>query len=289
MCERSAKAAGPRAPLGLLVGALWLVLPAAAAQQPFAGAPRSPTASAEPPAAPRGAAAGADSEQGVVRFDGIRIDLARRRIEIDAWFVVTSPAVALEYLATRPEGKMHETLLAFECEADKLMLGLILLGLEPVPDVPFRGAPQPLAGPRLAIEVLWQDEDGTPRRARAEDLLFDRFHGRAMERVGFAFTGSRFVAAGPAPGSEDRAPPALAAALSGSLIALYHDADAILDHPLVLGGDVPLIVPTFAVPEIVTWVAGDERYVAHPGRVPPRGTRATVVLQPLEQLPHEGG
>jgi hypothetical protein len=244
----------------------------------------------DPPPAPAPAPLNG-GEPGVLTFPSIRIDVPNQRVDVRGWFVIDSPRVPLEYLLTTPEGKMHETLIASECGGDHLMLGLIMLGLEPVAGCEGRGDPRPLSGPRVALELTWTDAEGQQRTARAEDLLFDLYHRRTMEHVGFAFTGSRFLvpqgAAAPRRKSGGESPEVLAAQKHGSLIALYHDPDAVLDNPLLAGGDVPVITPTFGRPEVSRLVPGDERYVANPELVPARGTPVTITARPVaaEQLP----
>ena len=215
-------------------------------------------------------------------FPGVAIYPAERRMEIEAVFNLDEAASSpLEYLAVTDYGKVHESLFRVRCEPQKLMLGLILFGLEPRPEVTFQGQAVALTGPRVAIEAEW-DEGASRRRCRVEDLVIDVRLGAAMERVGFAFTGSRFVPnpAARRPGST--APKELLTATStGSLVALYHDPEAVLDNPLVSGGDIPLVVPSFRLPEIVGWIPGDDRLQPYPGRTAPRGTRATLHIAPV--------
>jgi hypothetical protein len=236
----------------------------ARAQDTPAAAPAAPTASA-----------------GVMRLPGIVIDPAARRVEVEASFQIVEE-VFLEYLAVGEGGKAHESLFIAHCSAENLELGLIMLGLKEEPQVHFQGEAVALAGPRVAIEARWT-QDGAERSARVEDLLSDARFGKPMERVGFAFTGSRFQKR-PAPRhAQPAAGPAevLAAAASGSFIAVYHDPDAILDNPLVSGGDFPLLVPTFGMLEVAAWVPGDERIRPIKALLPPRGTRAVLVIRPL--------
>ncbi|HVY61170.1 MAG TPA: YdjY domain-containing protein, partial [Planctomycetota bacterium] len=225
-------------------------------------APAAPTAAAASPAS--GTATAVAS--GVVAFPGIKIFAKERRIECDAAFDLVDGAATLEYLAVAPNGKLHESLRELRCAPEKLPFGLILLGLDPKPEVEYQGEGRPLSGPRVAIEAAWTDpKTGEERRSRVEDLLEDARFDRPMERCGFAFTGSRFLARGapsapagthgpppPAPaGAPKPAKPAprevFAALASGSVIALYHDPDAVLDNPLISGGDVALLAPTFGL------------------------------------------
>jgi len=236
-------------------------------------------------------AAAAEAPTGTARpveFPGLRIFVAGKRIEADATFAVVDGSVSLEYLAVAQNGKVHESLLELACAPDKLQLGLILCGLEPVPEVTFQGEAIELKGPRVTVEVEWRAE-GRSLRARAEDLVLDVRLGRTMERTGFAFTGSRFLEAfaprrrdpGDAdPGGAPRKKSEIfAATSSGSVIALYHDPDAILDNPLLSGGDVPLLMPTFRLVEVAGWVAGDDRLRPAPEKLPPSRTPAVVHLR----------
>lgn len=262
-CRRSAppRRARPRAPAS--AACLLLLLAAASAHaSPERDRPAAPTVT------PR-----------VVELPGLRIDPAARTLQIRGWFVVTSPRVALEYLLSTQEGKLHETLIATECSAEHLMLGLILLGLEPDNELQARGDPRPLRAPRLRITARWRDEHGVEQTAPVESLLYDLFARSTMPEVGWAFTGSRFVRG--SSGQGERGGRTLAADVSGGLIAVYHDPDAVLDNPLLVGGDVPIIVPTFERPEVVRILPGDERYVAYPERVPARGTAVTLTARPL--------
>jgi hypothetical protein len=250
----------------LLAGAAALVLA-------FGTAPATPTPSATPPSE---RAAG----PGVVEFPGIRVFTAERRLEVDAAFAIVAEEYYLEYLAVAPQGKLHESLLEVKCAPEKLQLGLILLGLEPRAQVQYHGEAVELTAPRVAIDVEWSAKD-TKKRVRVEDLLFEARLGGSMPHTGFAFTGSRFIQGfargnGPAPSQ------IFAATSSGSAISLYHDPDAILDNPLLTGGDVPLLSPTFDMVEVVGWVPGDERYRPYAERLPAQGTPCVLHMRPLK-------
>jgi hypothetical protein len=200
------------------------------------------------------------------------------RLEADAWFCVTDGEV--EYLAVTPKGKLHETLFVLEAEAKDLQLGLILLGLKEKPQVRWQGEARPVAGDAVTIEAEWAEASGARTRRPVLDLVYDTVLGDAMKPERFVFTGSRFVENPEArfapPEKKDVPKEVFAATSSGSLIALYHDPDAILENPLVTGGDIPILIPTFGMPDLVGWVPGDERHRAFRDRLPPRGTRATL-------------
>ena len=219
------------------------------------------------------------SEDGVVRAEGIRIDVRRRQIAVDGWVSVASSTVRLEYLATSERGKLYESLLGIRCDPEKLQLGLLLLGIKPRAELSRRGQPLALSAERVRIDIAFTGADGGEKVMRIEDMLIDTYYGKTMPHVGFAFSGSRFLG-----GSQEQAPK-LAAALTGNALALYHDPDAILNYPLLGGGDVPLFVPTFQLTEVVGWVAGDERFVANAEHLPERGTKVVLRLSPLASEP----
>jgi hypothetical protein len=217
-------------------------------------------------------------DNGVLTFPGLKIDPASRKIEVEAWFVIVQSEKPLEYFAVHSKGKMHETLLALECSLEKLNLGLLLCGLEPLADIQYQGEPRAPKGPRVALTVRYELEGKVVER-RAEELIYDMYTGRDLRQTGFAFAGSRFTEQKGAEG--EVVAKRFAAEATGNAIALYHDPDALLDLPLLLGGDIPLLAPTFQQPELVDWLSADDRFFAYPGRVPERGTGCTLILRPL--------
>jgi hypothetical protein len=283
-----------RAAFALVCGLAGAAAGLLVALAPDPPAPPPPTATAAPAAEPRSPSGTAVARE----FPGIKVFTAERRLEVDAAFDIVEDSVFLEYLAVAPHGKLHESLLEIRCAPEHLQAGLYLLGLkEPRPaEVQWQGDPAPPSGPRVAIEAEWQEPGGVRHRERVESLLYDARLGREMDEVGFAFTGSRFIARGHGsqagvhgPPPPDRPgkpgapaePEVFAASASGSVIAVYHDPDAVLDNPLVSGGDVPLLAPTFRLVEIVTWVPGDERLRPNAAKLPPHGTPCKLHMRPL--------
>lgn len=243
-----------------------------------AGADEDGPAPAEKPARP--------VPEGAVALPGLVVFPKERRIEAEAWVCVTEGAI--EYLATTPSGKLHETLFVVEASAKDVNLALILCGLKERPQVRWQGEAVALTGDGASVEAELVGRDGAKVRRPVEDFVLDRFHGAPLEPRPFVFTGSRFV-----PNPEARFEDApkgtprtiFAASSSGSLIALYHDPDAILDNPRVTGGDIPILLPTFGLPDLVDWVSGDERHRAHTGRLPARGTRAVLHIRAVPASP----
>ena len=200
---------------------------------------------------------------------GCRIDMARKRVEIQA-VTLFDRGPFLEFLACTERGKTHEGLFLSFCSPDKLHLACLSLGLDPGEGPEFFGDPRPIVGaPLVAITVEWQLPGQSPVRWQAEDLLFDRHRGQAMPRVGFSFTGSRFLTL-PA-GYDGPAERQIYAALyMGSVIAVFHDPDAVLNTPLEAGGS-------------------DTTYVPYEERLPARFTPCRLIIEPWDAKIHGPG
>ena len=211
-------------------------------------------------------------EGAIARFPGIRIWVEEKRLEVDG-FVCLKRGPALELMGCTRNGKTHESLLLFDCNPEQLCLALILLGLEPVPQVEEFGQPIALdKGERVVIEVEWAaaaSPEGDPSlpaavdgkvRRRVEDLIWDQVRRAPKPRVGWVFTGSRHVEV-PAPPRWDTMRKVFAATYAGNIAATYHDPDCVLDTPLAAGGD-------------------DTVYLPYSERLPERGTEVVIHIRP---------
>lgn len=237
--------------------------------EPSPPASPAPVESKAPPGPLRPVSAG-----GVDRFPGLRVFPQQGRIEVDA-FVNLNRCPTLEFMACTRRGKTHETLLRFECDPEHLHLALLLLGLEPTPQVGEEGEQIALdKGERVVIDAAWwarhtpAGDKSAPApvkgvvRRRVEDLIFDQRQGRSMPRVGWVFTGSQMVKV-PAPPDWETLKEVYAASYEGNIVATYHHPFVILDTPLIEGGD-------------------DTVYVPFTSRVPERGTPVTVHIRIVE-------
>lgn len=211
----------------------------------------------------------------IERFPGIRIYRDEKRLEVDG-AICLKRGPALELMGCTRRGKTHESLLLFDCEPEQLHLALLLLGLEPTPQVDEFGQAIALErGERVVVEATWAEKDQPPGdpsapraeggriRRRVEDLVFDRRKQTSMPRVGWVFTGSRHIDV-PAPPDWKQSKKVYAAAYAGNVAATYHDPDAILDTPLLEGGD-------------------DTIYEAWSDRLPERGTDIVLHLRPWRE------
>ncbi|MGE3166356.1 MAG: YdjY domain-containing protein [Planctomycetota bacterium] len=266
----------------------------------FLQQPPAPPPKGEATSRPADRAEPAPARPGFVPVGTVWFNPEHKVVEADGYFNLRAGFV--EYLAATPGTKRHETLVALECSPEHLQGALLLLGLEPGKGPETEFDLRPIEGPRVIILLRWSETtaDGTVRvvERRAEDCLLNGLVDDTMDRVGWVFTGSRFVQdpasfAGPGgvkpaapteppPGSSD--PPAdsadsadeaekprevFGAAATGELVATCHRPLAILDHPL--GIPFP-----------------DADYYAYPDVLPPTSrenpTRVTMVFRlPREQ------
>ena len=228
-------------------------------------------------------------EGAITKLPGIRIWRDEQRIEVEG-FVCLKQGPALELMACTPRGKTHESLFLVDCHPVHLQLALILLGLEPTPQVDEFGQVKALErGAKVVVEVSWKAEDAPQGDASAppavdgrvrrwvEDVIYDRRRRGPMLRVGWVFTGSRQVKV-PAPPDWKTEREVFAAGYTGNVVAIYHDPDAILDTPLVEGGDDTLFYPyaerlpereTAVVFHIRPWSPEDEEVYGANLKAPP--------------------
>lgn len=87
---------------------------------------------------------------------------------------------------------------------------------------------------------------GVKVRRRVEDLVMNRHTEKTMKYSGFVFTGSRQIEV-PAPPNFDKKKKVFAAKHTGNVAVLFHDPDAILDTPLLAGGDDTSFLPNAPV------------------------------------------
>jgi hypothetical protein len=196
---------------------------------------------------------------GIVRLPSLRIDLNKKDVEVDGRINMRNGLV--EVFACTEHGKKHESVMVWLCKPRYVRAGLMLLGMKEKPEVENFGDGGALTGERVAIDVSWDDpEAGRRVEYRAEELVLDKQRGEAMERCGFAFTGSRFQQIGVDKSGKPHE--IFMADASGQIATTYHDPDAILDNPLTKGGD-------------------DTIYFANSKVLPRAGTPCLVRLRPM--------
>ena len=136
--------------------------------------------------------------------------------------------VDVEYLAVGKKGKAHESIIVLDVEPLHLNIALILIGLKGGKPLKYQGDPDKPKGDSVEIFVEWNTK-GKKKRIRAEELVFDEKKKKQMEKTSWVYTGSRFDV-------KNR----FMSQITHSIIAVFHDPDAIIDNPLK-GGGVPHI------------------------------------------------
>ncbi len=187
-------------------------------------------------------------EGSISLFEGIRLYKDESRLEVKGR-VCIKQGPTLELMGCTERGKTHESLLLFQCDPKQLHLALVMIGLKPEPQVGQFGQQIALdKGQKVVLEVSWSAKDAPAEDVnappavngritrRVEDVIYDRVRKRAMPRVGWVFTGSRNVLV-PKPPNWDEKHEVYAAKYAGNVAAVYHDPDALLDTPLIEGGD----------------------------------------------------
>ncbi len=132
----------------------------------------------------------------------------------------------IEYLACGLRGKLHESVLALDVEPYHIHVALLLLGLVPGDrPISFQGAPEPPCGDPVKIKISWKGADNKILEYAPEDLIINIDDKKTMEKSDWVFSGSRFLDG------------KYMAQILGSIVAVFHDPDAIIDHRSIAGAD----------------------------------------------------
>lgn len=155
-----------------------------------------------------------------------------------------------------PEGtKEHESVLAIPVDAWKVHTALLVTGAEPGHPATFQPDYQPAAGTEIDVSLYWTDENGRRRSAWAQDWVRNAQTGQALS-VPWVFGGSGFWV-------DDATGKRHYLAEQGDLICVSNFSSAMLDLPIASSDD-----------------ASQLQFVAYTERIPPKGTKVTVVLTP---------
>jgi hypothetical protein len=193
------------------------------------------------------------SRLGVIEFDH-----ATKEITLPA--EVNMVRGLLEYALVGEKGKLHEALLRTKARAFDLNIVLLLLDLKPdaewfVPPAPPKPLDAAAQTARLDFFVRWKDPDGgAEKTGRLDAWITDLTTKKPAAPTPWIFTGSHL--------NEEKR---FAAEVDGSLVALYHDARALINSPREGANN-------------------DEQWVPAED-VPPKGTPVTVVIRPAAKAP----
>jgi hypothetical protein len=237
----------------------------APAENPPATAPapsRPATPSSKPADAPKPDAppAPAIKSLGGPRYElnGITFNGDTRAITLPATVNMTEGL--LEYALVHESGKVHESLLSTPISPYDLNVVLLLLNYQPSAtffDTSDQAAgavlvrnPKIEAQAKLLVTLEWKDPAGKAQKALLESLLLNIDQKAPAKDGPFVYTGSMLMEDGTFMAKE-----------TGSILALYADASALLNNPRQ-GNE------------------NDDNWLADKSKVPPKGTTVTVTLTP---------
>lgn len=183
---------------------------------------------------------------GVYEMGGCRIVKKENRVEFPA--EVNMDKGLLEYVIVGNSGKVHESLLRTAISPYALQISLLLLGVEgSLNPLVAQGEARTPQGDRVRIWVSWQDK-GKEKKVPVEQWIVKG--DKPTGAMPWVFTGS-IVMNGVFMAQADK-----------SIVALFHDPIALIDHQLTEG-------------------ASDEVWQVDSASVPPAGTAVTVIIEKI--------
>jgi len=236
----------------------------AAAQTPLpvAGAPeetRRESDEAAPPATAITAASGPPEARVELR-PGLRVDRARREIEVDG--VISLDAGMLEQIACARGTREHESIFVPSARPSEIHAALLLAGFEP--GRPGRweetgdGGVVVKAPEGDRVEILLRVESAEFRPISL--FIRDARSGRAFPPGSFVFAGSAFASNPPSLGPGEH----YVADWTGSIVGLVTFGDEVIGWPEVIPDRAEIADPVWE---------------ANPLRLPQPGTPATLLLR----------
>lgn len=188
-------------------------VPSLQAQQP--PAPRTPYVGPTPTPSPVERLG-----QDQLRVGNIRINTARRELSVNG---VVNEVQTLEFMANTKGGfKAYESALELDTNAVNFNVACLLIGLDSSRAVPsrFQFDPASPQGDPVELFVEWESE-GTRRRIRAEEVLYNRQTKTTMAEGPWVYTGSMFLADGNRYMAET----------DGTIVGFMHNASPIVENP----------------------------------------------------------
>lgn len=158
------------------------------------------------------------------KMGNVKIHKDKRSISIPGSINMADGLV--EYLACGLRGKLHESVLALDAEPFHIHAALLLIGLVPGDrPLPFQGSPEPPCGDPLVLRISWKGPDNKLVEYPPEDLIINTDEKKTMEKSDWVFSGSAM--------NDGR----YMAQIDGSVVAVFHDPYAIIDHRSISGAD----------------------------------------------------
>jgi hypothetical protein len=179
----------------------------------------------------------------------------RRRVILSTYVCLREGP--LEQLLTRKEKKEHEAILAIDGDGRDIHKALLAAGAKPGKTVQYQPKFLPPTGQRIKV-TLEYEQDGKRVEVPAQQWVRNQKTGKAMD-LDWVFAGSQFVA-----NPFDPKAPDIYLANEGDVICVSNFEGALLDLPINSPKDNSQLA----------WEAFTER-------IPPRGTKVAILLEPL--------
>ncbi|HVX58969.1 MAG TPA: YdjY domain-containing protein [Pirellulales bacterium] len=202
-------------------------------------------------------ARGADDIPGLKRLDPkqpLWLDAARKRVVMVGEVCLREGQ--LEMLVCPRGSKEHESVLSVPVEPYKVHAALLAVGAEPGNPARFVPDYQPARGTQIDVWLFWTDEQGNRQRARAQDWVRHFGTQKSLEQS-WVFGGSGFWV-------DETTGKKHYQAEQGDFICVSNFPTAMLDLPIESSDK-----------------AGQLAFDAFTERIPPLGTKVTIVLKPV--------
>jgi hypothetical protein len=159
-----------------------------------------------------------------LRIGNVVVDTTKKQVTVKG---VVNEVTTLEFVANTKGGyKAYESALELDTNAINFNVAMILIGLDhthaTVPKMHLD--PTPAGGDPVDIWVEW-DENGKPRRVRAEQLVYNLQTKQTLAEGPWVYTGSVFS-------NENNA---YLADIDGTLIGFVHTPSPIIESPRPIG------------------------------------------------------
>ena len=196
---------------------------------------------------------------GLVRLSKTRdvwLDSKRKAVVIDGEVCLREGQ--LEMFACPKGTKEHESVVALNCLPEEVHAGLLAAGAKPGKPVKFDPKYEPATGDIIDIVVLWRDEEGNKKVAKAQEWIKNAKTEKAMEHD-WVFAGSGF----------------------------WKDEETGKQHYQANGGDFICVsnfpTATLDLPVESSQANAELLFLAYTENIPPRGTKVRVVLIPRKK------
>lgn len=161
----------------------------------------------------------------------------------------------LEQLLTRKGTKEHEAILAADVDGRDIHKALEVAGATAGKTVQFVPKFRAPSGPSIKVLVQWE-EDGKLRTEPAQKWVLNEKTKKDLDQD-WVFTGSQLIR------DPDNIRPPFYLANDGDLICVSNFESALLDLPIESSAN-----------------DAEREFAAHTQRIPPKGTRVVVILEP---------